>query len=118
MADCFAALRSVGFELAVASNFDARLIEVCRGHAPLKDLRLFYSSALGYAKPDRRFFAAVEQELSAQPDQLTLVGDDLNADQEGATNAGWQSVLIDRSGTSGEPSLNTLADLPELLASP
>lgn len=92
-----AGLAHRGFELAIASNFDSRLQGVARGLPPLAACsRTFVSSEVGFSKPDPRFFTAVQRELSVQPREILLVGDDRVNDYEGALAAGWQAVLIER----------------------
>ncbi|MGE0761025.1 MAG: HAD family hydrolase, partial [Pirellulaceae bacterium] len=56
-------LRRRGKQLGIASNFDARLITLCRTLAPLDTAeRVFCSSQVGYCKPDHRFFLAIQQQ--------------------------------------------------------
>lgn len=111
-------LRARGFALGVASNFDRRLESICRGLPPLADgLRLFVSSRLGWKKPSPQFFAAVERELGLAPEEILLVGDDLENDYRAARAAGWRAVLLDRGGTSeARPRITRLAELPALVA--
>jgi putative hydrolase of the HAD superfamily len=90
-------LTQAGYKLGIASNFDARLHDVCRCLPPLDACTLrFVSSEVGFAKPDPRFFAAVAERLSASPETILLVGDDPRCDYEPALAAGWQAVQIDR----------------------
>jgi putative hydrolase of the HAD superfamily len=105
-------LRRRGFRLGIASNFDARLLAIIHGLPELSACEaVFVSSKVGYTKPDPRFFAAAESQLGATPSQIALVGDDLEADIQGATAAGWRAILLDRSGTSAMPCIPTLAEL-------
>ena len=70
-------LRSHGFRLGIASNFDSRLGPIVAAHPVLAACEaVFVSSAIGYAKPDPRFFAAVQQRLGVSPAEIVLVGDD------------------------------------------
>jgi putative hydrolase of the HAD superfamily len=103
-----------GFELGIASNFDARLRGVCAGLPPLCDCqRVFVSSEVGYAKPDLRFFATIAERLQTSPHELLLIGDDRERDYEAAKAAGWKGLLIDRRGDQqGE---DVLRDLREVL---
>ena len=105
-------LRRRGFRLGIASNFDARLHNIVRGLPELVVCEVvFVSSEVGFTKPDPRFFAAVANQLRATPQQIALVGDDLVADIQGATAAGWQAILLDRDGASAQPCIRTLAEL-------
>jgi putative hydrolase of the HAD superfamily len=114
-----ARLRAEGWQVGIASNFDDRLVGVCQGHAALAGLPLFWSTDVGYSKPDPRFFVEVARRLHLAPRKILLVGDDEAADFQGARAAGWQAILLDRRRTSlvGN-AIRTLADLPALLASP
>lgn len=115
--DCFAQLRSQKIHGAIASNFDARLTCVCQGHNNLRDLKIYCSSELGFAKPHANFFRAIEDELGLSPHQLVMVGDDRNADYIGAKSAGWMSVHLVRDRGSQDETISTLCELPALLAS-
>ena len=107
-----------GVTIGIASNFDERLRAICRGLDPLSQCeRLFHSSRIGFAKPRREFFRAIERELGLAPHQLLLVGDDGENDFAGARNAGWHALLLDRSGCGGgESSIAVLGELLPLLA--
>lgn len=103
-----------GFTLGIASNFDARLHNVCRHLPPLDVCTLrFVSSEVGFAKPDPRFFTAVAERLSAAPQELLLVGDDPRFDDQPARAAGWQALQIDRDAAQTTPGV--IHDLRELL---
>ena len=125
------ALRRRGYALGIASNFDDRLVGVCRGHAALDEVQLFWSSNIGFSKPHPPFFALVAERLLLSPSEILLIGDDETADYRGAQAAGWHAVHINRNqsgdfaprnpatrGASRPPwSITTLAELPPLLAS-
>jgi FMN phosphatase YigB (HAD superfamily) len=107
-------LRARGYALGIASNFDERLVGVCRGHAALADLPLFGSSDVGYSKPHPQFFARVAARLALAPREILLVGDDWEADFQGALAAGWQAIYIDRAAglAHGDEFCRHLAELP------
>jgi putative hydrolase of the HAD superfamily len=107
-----------GLALGLASNFDARLSSVCRGHEPLAGCRhVFVSSVLQVRKPHRAFFAAIEASLRLPPEQILLVGDNLETDYRAARAAGWQSLLVTRGSphATNVVSITDLAPLPALL---
>lgn len=54
--------------------------------------RIFNSSAIGFAKPDERVFAHVEQFLAADPGTIVYV-DDGASNIEAAADRGWISLL-------------------------
>jgi len=107
-------LRQRGFRLGIASNFDQRLWQIVAGHAPLQACEgVFFSSEIGYAKPDVRFFRSIEQQLDVLPEALALVGDDSVNDHQGALAAGWQSIFLCRDG--GPSDSASIRGLQELL---
>jgi HAD superfamily hydrolase (TIGR01458 family) len=94
-----------------------------------------YSAALEYAtgkdavvigKPSEDFFLAALADLSAEPKDALMVGDDIEADVSGALVAGLQAVLVRtgkfRPGTYSESGfgptavIDSIAGLPALLA--
>lgn len=99
------ALRSEGRRLAVASNFDGRLPRLLAGLGLDEGLEaVLLPSALGAAKPDPAFFAAVAARLAIAPAAAAYVGDDPEQDVAAARRAGFRA--IDASA------LATLAALP------
>jgi putative hydrolase of the HAD superfamily len=117
VAPAWADLERRGIQVGIASNFDARLMPLCKSLAPLNRAAwLFYSSAIGWPKPAPPFFQYVQQTMNVSPGEILLVGDDQVADVDGARAAGWQAVLIDRVGNGGsESALRSLDQLPALL---
>ena len=88
-------VREFGIEVAVASNFDERLLELAKHIEPLDGIeKIFASSELGWRKPAAQFFQAVESRLQKEPEQLLLVGDDPRLDIAAANAAGWKSMRI------------------------
>jgi putative hydrolase of the HAD superfamily len=88
-------VRELGLEVAVASNFDERLLPLAKHIEPLISIeKIFASSELGWRKPAPQFFQAVESRLQKEPDQLLLVGDDPRLDIVAANAAGWKSMQI------------------------
>ncbi|MDO7683445.1 MAG: HAD family hydrolase [Pirellulales bacterium] len=88
-------VRESGIEVAVASNFDERLLPLAKHIEPLSSIeKIFASSELGWRKPAPQFFRAVESRLQKEPDHLLLVGDDPRLDIAAANAAGWKSMRI------------------------
>lgn len=86
--------------LGVASNFDDRLVPICRQLLPPEVCEnLYCSSDLGYPKPSPEFFAAVQRRCGLAKDEIMLVGDDLESDFCGARAAGWHALWLDRNHT-------------------
>lgn len=91
------ALSASGVQLAVASNFDARLQPVWQElHPAAVGSPLFVSSQLGYRKPGRAFFEKIQRELGVLPERILMVGDDEANDYHAARSAGWQALLLAR----------------------
>ena len=87
--------KQTGSEVALASNFDERLLRIARVVEPLTLAdHVFASSELGWRKPALEFFREVERRLGRGPDELVLVGDDPTLDIAAARRAGWQAVSV------------------------
>ncbi|MEU5867703.1 HAD family hydrolase [Nonomuraea sp. NPDC047529] len=75
----------------------------------------------GHFKPSPACYAAAARALGLPPEEVLLVGDDLDNDVRGPAAAGMPSVWIDRLGAEaapeGFPRLTSLTELPALLAS-
>ena len=81
--------------IAIASNFDDRLPQILKGLRPLSGCQhVFWSSQIGFAKPDLRFFRYIERSLNLRPHQLLMIGDSEMADFGGARQAGWKATLV------------------------
>jgi putative hydrolase of the HAD superfamily len=112
VADVFVELERRGIPFGIASNFDARLLSICGGLSPLNRVqKVFHSAAVGWSKPDPNFFAHVQRQLGVDASKILLVGDDKEKDFAGATNAGWQALLIDRNGTTDGNAISKLTEL-------
>jgi HAD superfamily hydrolase (TIGR01458 family) len=94
-----------------------------------------YAAALEYGagveatvvgKPSGEFFAAALADLDASPEDAVMVGDDVEADVGGGLDAGIASILVRTgkfseaalaaSGVAPTATIDSLADLPDLLA--
>jgi len=79
-----------GLTVALASNFDERLLAIAGHVEPLVRVpHVFASSELGWRKPAPEFFRSVEQRLGFGPTELLLVGDDPELDLAAGRRAGW-----------------------------
>ncbi len=84
-----------GATVALASNFDERLLMIAPAVAPLAWAgHVFASSEIGWRKPAPEFFRWIENRLGVAPEDLLLVGDDPELDIAAATRAGWQSRAV------------------------
>jgi putative hydrolase of the HAD superfamily len=108
-----------GYRLGIASNFDARLETVCHG-VPLLSAAdfVFHSAGLRVRKPATEFFRRIAQQLQIEPSGLLMVGDCPRADYEGARQAGWHALWLDRSALASESASapERLANLRDLVA--
>lgn len=110
------ALETRGYQLGIASNFDARLDAIRAGIPLLRDCRRFFqSAALGSAKPSPEFFRSIEARLSRQPNQLLLVGDDRLNDIAGARSAGWAAIRVARDAPPADDEVGSLEQLARWL---
>lgn len=87
------------YQLYVATNaFDSTLSDVTAALARVGLDPYFNTSftarELGVAKPSPLFFHRILEKLTLQPDQVLMVGDSIEADVQGADNAGIRSIWI------------------------
>lgn len=87
-------LKDKNYRLAVLSNNDSRLRSVLR-ELEVDHLfeHLFISSELGFEKPQREIFQAVEETLEVTPQKIMHLGDSYSRDYLGAQKSGWNPVL-------------------------
>lgn len=115
--EVLAELRRRGYRLGVVSNWDSRLLPICDHLGLTEQMEFVIASALvGVEKPDRRIFQMALSRIGISSDRAIHVGDDFEADVEGARGAGITAVLLDRDGThpperGGIPSLRGLLDI-------
>jgi len=104
------------FQLAIVSNFDARLRGILAGHEVLARCpHVFISTELGHSKPSPAFYRKIEQRLGARPEEILIVGDDLENDVYAPRRAGWQAVALSRRGEHRDQERDAIAGLKELL---
>jgi len=81
-----------GLTVALASNFDERLLGLAMRLEPLSRVPLvFASSEIGWRKPAPEFFRWIERRLGCEPAETLLVGDDPLLDLAAAERAGWRA---------------------------
>lgn len=107
-------LASRGFKLGIVSNWDTRLKPL------LSRLRLdgFFdfvsvSCDIGFTKPSPVIFEHTIGKFGLPPERMLHVGDQKEEDVTGARDAGLQSLLLDRSATSGPGVIRQLTELSE-----
>lgn len=93
-------IQSRGISMAILTNGDTdhQLEKIHGMHLErwFSDDRIFVSDAVGYFKPDVRTFQAVEEALHLNPAETWYIGDSIENDIEGAGNAGWHTILLNR----------------------
>ena len=90
-------LQCRGMVLAIASNFDERLLDICQAHEPLSGCQhIHWSAEIGYPKPSPEFFAEMSKRIAAVPEEMLFVGDSPVNDYQGAQAAGWNAKLLCR----------------------
>ena len=121
---CLDWLRAAGFKLAAVTNASGR-----HQRAKLAGLgiarffdTLVIAGELGAAKPDPVIFHTACARLDVPPSEAMHVGDLLDTDALGARDAGLHGVWLARDALVPTPepgiqTIETLADLPELLVS-
>jgi putative hydrolase of the HAD superfamily len=84
-----------GVTVALASNFDERLLAIAERLEPLSWVpHVFASSEIGWRKPAPEFFRWVERRLGCTSADVLLVGDDPELDVAAARRAGWRSLGV------------------------
>jgi putative hydrolase of the HAD superfamily len=80
-----------------------------------------FSQDHGVEKPDRRLFDVAAAEVGCEPGELVMVGDSLPNDVNGAQNAGWRAIWLNRDGCDRpdhyrpEAEISNLMELPKAL---
>ncbi|MFM8892241.1 MAG: HAD family hydrolase [Planctomycetia bacterium] len=93
-----------GATVAVASNFDDRLLPLAAEMEPLVRVpHVFASSELGWRKPAPEFFRCLERRLGCLPHEAVLVGDDPELDLAAARRAGWAAIDVRRPAGPRDP---------------
>ena len=119
--EVLAALQGRGMRLALCSNapYPAELMQEQLGRLGL--LRYFevvlFSSEVGWRKPNPRIFTELLDRLGLVAERVWFVGDDWQADIEGAAASGMRAILAPGavSREPGAEQLNKWADLIALL---
>ncbi len=111
-------LRRRGYRLGIVSNWDSRLLPICEGLGLIGHVEFVLASAIvGVEKPDSRIFQQALSRMGVPAQRAVHVGDDYEADVEGARGAGIDAVLLDRDGRhpTERGAIPTLRDLLQIL---
>jgi putative hydrolase of the HAD superfamily len=92
-----AELQRLSVRLGVISNFDRRLYRILEGlNVRSAFEHVVISSEVGARKPASRIFEVASRQFNVDPDEVLHIGDDSEADFEGARSAGFSALLLDR----------------------
>lgn len=116
-------LKNKGYILGLVSNWDSRLIKLCKGLGLDRFMDFMVISAVfGAAKPDPKIFREALRKAGVEAEEAIHVGDSLEDDIRGAHLAGIKSVWLDRSGRhetlakDHQEFVSMIRDLRELLS--
>ena len=129
---CLAQLKRQGHYVAIASNFDSRLIPIVGYFEDLSALdNVFCSAGVGFRKPDPAFYREVIDRVSRDLGagvpigDIVFAGDCIENDFWGPRRMGWSAFWLDRrqprsqpKGTEGCPKscrIVSLEQLPDVL---
>ena len=97
VASSLAILKQRGLRIGIASNFESRLLSICRNQPDLKPMEwVFPSSLVGWNKPSPRFYEAIAAHFSAASHELIMVGDHEVNDYQTPKSSGWTSFHLVR----------------------
>lgn len=89
-------LHNHGIRTAVASNLAKPYAGPIRNELGEFFDALCFSFEVGAVKPDVAFYTALAEMLQLQPSEILMVGDTWRCDYEGAINAGFAALHLDR----------------------
>lgn len=93
-----------GVSVAVASNFDQRLLNILRAKRLLSECRHAFTSAqVGYRKSSPQFYRRVSGYMDVPPERCLMIGDDWHCDVASASAAGWRAIWLCRTGRPPSP---------------
>lgn len=115
-------LKKQKFILGMVSNWDSRLLKLCKGLGidPYFDFKVI-SAVFGAAKPSPKIFHEALKKASVSAAEAVHVGDSLEDDIRGAHLAGVKAIWVDRSGRHetlkkyDKDFLTVIRDLRELI---
>ncbi len=112
-------LNNSEISVAILSNWDNRLRHLIDGLGIAAHFdEIVISSEVGFEKPDRQIFQLTQERLGIPPSEILHIGDSLYHDRDGALNAGWQCLVIDRNRVTtkrDDSVIRSLAQIVELL---
>jgi putative hydrolase of the HAD superfamily len=114
VAEALVRLSANGLQVALASNFDRRLHQVCDGLPALDQIGVrVVSSEVGWRKPSPGFYRALVSQTGVDAGEIVMIGDSWLNDIAGAREAGLQALWLDRrcpTSTDRIPTLGMAVD--------
>jgi putative hydrolase of the HAD superfamily len=105
-------LAARNYRLIAVSNWDERLRPTLGALGLLEYFEeVFVSFEVGFHKPDPRIFRHAASRLAVSPSECVHVGDSRREDFEGAHNAGWQGLLVQRDSMGEAGTIGSLEEL-------
>jgi len=116
------ALKEKKFIIGMVSNWDSRLLKLCKGLGIDRyfDFKVI-SAVFGVAKPDPKIFREALTQANVHADDAVHIGDSLEDDVRGAHLAGIKALWLDRSNRHGtltqdhQDFVTVIRDLRELI---
>ncbi len=109
-------LRDQGYIVGVISNWDIRLLDLLQGFELMPYLHhISISAVVGWEKPHREIFQHAITAVAVEPARALHIGDNMQADVQGALQAGLQPLWLQRDGPS-RTDYPTIRDLYGVLA--
>ena len=110
------ALRERDIRLGIISNWDERL-KILLPRLELEDdfETIVVSCEVGFPKPSEVIFEYAARKLGLPPQTILHVGDSFSEDYEGAKNAGFSALLLDRKAEAKGHTISSLRQLPAFL---
>ncbi len=94
-------LKKQKYKIALLSNTESLMAKEIEKKLKFKNYfdYLAYSFEIGFIKPDKRAFSVIVKKFKVKPKEVLMVGDSLRCDVAGAITVGFNSCLINRTGT-------------------
>ena len=108
-------LQSKNIKLAIISNWQRGLKYFCQELDIYRYFNEILASAeVGCQKPDAGIFKEAAKRFKLEPKEILHVGDSLTEDIQGASSAGFEVVLLDRTNENLSKNVTTITNLSNL----
>jgi len=109
-------LRERGYHLGIVSNWDSRLLSICRGLELEQYVEFILPSAVaGYRKPSPKIFRQALERVEVPAGEALHVGDKERDDYRGSKSVGLEPVLLDRDDRHTGTDRTVISSLDEVL---